>query len=409
MEELKNSERKWRHPLKKAVLVMIWLFLFFFTYVGIASYLFVERSIDAIIVFLGAVLLVAVTFNPIFKYVRCSYHCVPYFNEIFTKKELEKLFAQETFTDIAFMKEHGMSFIDIAESEHWLRINRQYISKELAILGKADVIFYRRHHKHGMVKVMYLTGDRVQIDLGTYLCPDTIRRFNIYIWQEQGILPREAVGKEYEKLRDIYSGICRDYRKEHESISEKEMLKRHIQDGGSLRMTCEEHLPVYMKRDKEERLEKGDITFNLNEKDKNEMLDAVLKKREFYRCRLCGRFKAGILMYKKMGGWFLPRRTYGLYGEIDNERCYLGMTEKRIYVVIIDSVNAGRIREKLAIPMADVIKTEMKRNLKEEQTAVILHSKDFKVKITLPDHMTGTDIQGQKKNVEKFCGLLEKL
>ena len=160
-------------------------------------------------------------------------------------------------------------------------------------------------------------------------------------------------------------------------------------------------------------MKEGKIQFNLNEKDKNEMLDAVLKKGEFYQCRLCGRFKVSARAYKKMGWWLLPRRPYilkfGSFEGINNKRCYLGMTQKRIYVILIDPVNEKRITEKFSIPIADIVKTKIKRKMRAGETWVTLCAKNFKVKIILPDYMSGIDLQQQKVNYERFCRLLERL
>lgn len=151
MNELQKSERKRRIVFKKAILVMIYLVILFFVYVGISAYV----SLNTIALFLGTVIFMSITLPRLFGYVQRSYHCVPYFNEIFTKKELEDLFEQEMFSDIVFLKENGMSIVDIAESEHWLRFNWQYISKELTIMGKMEtnVLRYRRHQEDSALNV----------------------------------------------------------------------------------------------------------------------------------------------------------------------------------------------------------------------------------------------------------------
>jgi amino acid permease len=99
MNELQKSERKRRIVFKKAILVMIYLVILFFVYVGISAYV----SLNTIALFLGTVIFMSITLPRLFGYVQRSYHCVPYFNEIFTKKELEDLFEQEMFSDIVFL------------------------------------------------------------------------------------------------------------------------------------------------------------------------------------------------------------------------------------------------------------------------------------------------------------------
>lgn len=410
--ELKKSEWKHLYPIKKVILVFIWLLSLLTALFSMrVLYIYICAGLPGVIViFLGASFISIVTFKPIFNYVFVSYRCVPYFNKIFTKKELEKLFELETFSDITFMKENGMRYVDIAESEHWLRFNRQYVSKELAVLGESDCTGASRR-RDTYVWIMYLTGDVVKIELNMRLSTDTGHRLDRYIWQEMGILPREIVGKEEEKLCNTLRSICQDHRQAHADISEKELLKRHIQNGGDLRRTCEDAFPIYLKRYREMLLKEGKMTFIANESDMNEMLEAVLKKKEFYQCRLYGEFTAGMMACKKLGRWALPRRAdaFSFVWSIDHERCYIGMTQRRIYIITLASVDAKRIDQKLAVPIADIVKTEIKRKPRAGQTTVVLHSKDFKVKITLPDAAARTDLQGQKENVEKFCRLVSEL
>lgn len=51
----------------------------------------------------------AKSFIPIKKYVLTSYHCMPFFNEIFTKKELEELLENEVFQKMTGSKENPLN------------------------------------------------------------------------------------------------------------------------------------------------------------------------------------------------------------------------------------------------------------------------------------------------------------
>lgn len=410
-DQLRKSEWKQWYPVKKAALLVFWLSALFLALLGIWDYWQLREMSDGMMIFLCAAGVCAVTFKPILKYLLTPYHCVPYFNQIFTRQELEKLFEPETFSEMTFLKEYGMDGIDMAESGRWFRINWQYVSKELAVLEKMYFRKGRKGRTATSVWIMYLTGDRVKVELKTKLPPGVVNRFNRYIWQETGILPQRVLEEEEEKLNRALRDICRNYRKEHGGMPEKEMLNRHIREGGDLRRACEDAFPSSLKEYRDELLQEGDLTLTENESDKNEMLQAVLKKKESYRCRLYGEFTASGRASKRLGRWLLSREPYvrKYCSEIDHSRCYLGMTQRRLYVLILGSLDAKRISEKLAIPLEDIVKTEIERQMEFGRTTVILHARDFKVKLSLPEDMDGTDLQGQKENIEKFCRMLSEL
>ena len=82
----------------------------------------------------------------------------------------------------------------------------------------------------------------------------------------------------------------------------------------------------------------------MNEKDKNEMLEAILKENEAYQCKLWAVIMAGADTYALIGG--LSTLTGGAaaaLGALSNAYCYLGVTEKHLNMVIVNSVNVSKI------------------------------------------------------------------
>ena len=78
----------------------------------------------------------------------------------------------------------------------------------------------------------------------------------------------------------------------------------------------------------------------MNEKDKNEMLEAILNENEAYQCKLWAVIMAGADTYALIGG--LSTLTGGAaaaLGALSNAYCYLGVTEQHLNMVI---VNSGR-------------------------------------------------------------------
>ena len=64
---------------------------------------------------------------------------MPFFNEIFTKKELEELLENEVFQKMIGSKENPLNRPELLESENWFCIHGKFISKNMTIIGRAWV------------------------------------------------------------------------------------------------------------------------------------------------------------------------------------------------------------------------------------------------------------------------------
>ena len=136
----------------------------------------------------------------------------------------------------------------------------------------------------------------------------------------------------------------------------------------------------------------------MNEKDKNEMLEAILNENEAYQCKLWAVIMAGADTYALIGG--LSTLTGGAaaaLGALSNAYCYLGVTEQHLNMVIVNSVNVS------------ITKAEVKGGILPGRKVVMLHFGKEKMKISLMNNAIGSDIQGQKENVEMFCQIVSKL
>lgn len=148
----------------------------------------------------------------------------------------------------------------------------------------------------------------------------------------------------------------------------------------------------------------------MNEKDKNEMLEAILNENESYQCKLWAVIMAGADTYALIGG--LSTLTGGAaaaLGALSNAYCYLGVTEQHLNMVIVNSVNVSKIENRLSLPLSSITKAEVKGGLLPGRKVVMLHFGKEKMKISLMNNAIGSDIQGQKENVEMFCQIVSKL
>lgn len=246
-KEIQKSEWKHLYPVKKAILVFVWLFLLFVVIAGTRFGLFIGFDLRTEWPLIIYAIFMIVTFKPIWKYVCTTNHSMPFFNQIFTKEELETLLEKEEFTDIIFLKEHGMKYTDVAESEHWLRINRNYVSKEMAILCWTGT-----QYGSTLVYVLYLTGDIVKIDLGLKFSSEVEVRFGEYMWCKLDIFDIRFYGKEKDKLINDCKKVYRAYVKEQTGISEKEVIKDLIQNSEIPRSICIDKMPYFVQKKMEE-------------------------------------------------------------------------------------------------------------------------------------------------------------
>ena len=247
-KEIQRSEWKRLYPVKKAILIFAWFFLALRIIAAIRFFYLSGIELSQDWPFIVIVLLALLTLKPILNYVRTYYHCIPYFNKIFTKEELEELFENETFTDIAYLKENGMNKIDFAESEHWLRVNWRYLSKEMMVLGRAMPTASLKNRDTTPVWAMYLTGDIVEIDLGRKLSVEGRTKFGEYIWFNLDILPEEVLGKQEEEVSAIFREVYRNYVEEQAGISKKEVIKSLIRNAEIPRSICVYKMPSYLQR-----------------------------------------------------------------------------------------------------------------------------------------------------------------
>ena len=251
--EIRNSEWKRLYPLKKAILIFIWIFLVFVIIAGIKYCFCNVIEPGAIWTLILVINLTFLTFKPIWKYVYTAIHSIPFFNKIFTKEELEDLLEQEVFSDIIFLKEHGMNDIDVAESEHWLRLNRNYVSKEMAVLCWTEMQYGASSSRGStLVYVLYLTGDIVKINLGLRFPVEVEVRFGEYMWCNLDIFDEEIYGKEKDRLINNCKEVYRAYVKEQAGVPEKEVIKNLIQNAEILRSICVDKMPHFLHKHMEE-------------------------------------------------------------------------------------------------------------------------------------------------------------
>lgn len=93
---IRTTEWKKLYPIKKGIIVSVWLFAVIILYAGFRG-LIEDHDLKTIVVIIldGAILVKS--FRPVKNYLFTRYHCVPVFNQIFTKKNWKNCLREKCF------------------------------------------------------------------------------------------------------------------------------------------------------------------------------------------------------------------------------------------------------------------------------------------------------------------------
>ena len=141
-----------------------------------------------------------------------------------------------------------------------------------------------------------------------------------------------------------------------------------------------------------------------------EYLEGAKAQGENFKCMLWGtvyanlpvignRSAASILML------FSP--APGVSGMINNAFCYIGLTERTLYVIALDAYDTSRILGTFALPLAGIT------SLKTRKTplgphVVVIECGEY-VKLSIKNTSLGTNIKDQKERAEEFLAEMELL
>ena len=247
---VKMTEWKNLYPIKKIILLSVWLFGVLILYASFVALIKDHDFRTIFIISLDSVGLVK-SFIPIKKYILTSYHCMPVLNQIFTKKELEKLLENEVFQKMTGSTENPLNRPELLESENWFCIHGKFISKNMAVIGRAWVAASLNNRDITPVKIFYMTGEFLKVKTGHSWNVSTIQAFNYLLWNEYKIIPAKVFSKDYERittiLKSTYSKI-----KEEKNLCEKEMIRYLLESGAEVKALFWNEIPGFKPLNKYE-------------------------------------------------------------------------------------------------------------------------------------------------------------
>ncbi len=245
MKKIKIFEWKGMYPIKKMLLVIIWLAGCFLCVAGIVTFISNNDVGNLLIgIFFGVG--VVVLFYPIKNYVLTTYHCVPCLNSKLQKVELEELLEGEVFDKI-LNKEGNITNCDIKLSEHWICAKGKLVAKNLILIGYPRATSSLIGRATNPMVFIYMTGDIVKVDLKVDLSVEKISLIKKYFWHNLGIVSKEVAGKYTEEVTDI---LKKQYQslKEEMKLNDHELLIEILKEPEKYRKIYMELLPYHIKK-----------------------------------------------------------------------------------------------------------------------------------------------------------------
>lgn len=138
------------------------------------------------------------------------------------------------------------------------------------------------------------------------------------------------------------------------------------------------------------------------EKEREEMLNTMLETGESYQLKIWGNFTLTTFGVLLLGG------RSAAAGALSNKPFYLGVTQKNMHFVMLDPFQTSIVNDYVTIGLDTITRVKIKKGFTPGRRIIFLYFGKKKMRMALMSHSMGTDLQGQKEGVQRFCELLEK-
>ena len=140
-------------------------------------------------------------------------------------------------------------------------------------------------------------------------------------------------------------------------------------------------------------------------------LEAAKAQDETFRCMLWGTVIADISKFQNRSAmsiamFFTP--VPGVAGSLNNAFCYIGLTEKCLYVISLDAYNTSRITGTFTLPFADITMLEVRKTMLGASHTVEIECGGF-LSLTVKGVSLGTNIKDQKQRMADFLEMIQPL
>ena len=97
----------------------------------------------------------------------------------------------------------------------------------------------------------------------------------------------------------------------------------------------------------------------------------------------------------------------GVAGTIDNAFCYIGITQKSLYVIALDAYNTSKVISSFAVPFTSINSLKMKKGMTGSYTVDV--ESEGNIRLVVKSTSLGTDIKDQKERLTGFVVQIEAL
>ena len=150
---------------------------------------------------------------------------------------------------------------------------------------------------------------------------------------------------------------------------------------------------------------------SLKKEEMIEYLDDAKARDESFRCMLWGTVIANPSSYQNQGTVskaMIRSSAPGIAGSRYQKFCYIGLTEKSLYVIAVDTYNTSKIIGTFAFPLAKITSLNTRKGLLGVSHTVAIECGEV-VALTVKRTSLGTNIKDQKTRMEDFIAALETL
>ena len=132
---------------------------------------------------------------------------------------------------------------------------------------------------------------------------------------------------------------------------------------------------------------------------------------ENFRCMLWGTVWAKVSSFQNRSAAsvfmaFTP--APGVAGSPNNAFCYIGLTERSLYVIALDAYNTERITGTFAIPFTNIVSLKVRKALLGGSHVIEIECGEY-VQLTVKSISLGTNIKDQKERMVGFLAAMEAL
>lgn len=153
------------------------------------------------------------------------------------------------------------------------------------------------------------------------------------------------------------------------------------------------------------------MSLSLKKEKMIEYLEGAKAQEENFKCMLWGTVYAKISSFQNRSAVSTAMAftgAPGVSGSLNNAFCYIGLTEKSMYVIALDAYNTSRITGTFALPFANITSLNVRKALLGGSHTVEIECGEF-ISLTVKGISLGTNMKDQKERLVGFLAEIDTL